>query len=139
MIYELIGEDWDVICGQSWHVTCNAMGMRRSEMPISTRTFDFLSWLLPVTNNFPRAQRHTFTRQLLDTAFELREHIETANYRSGEERLETLNVAYESLEKVGLYLRLAMRWGWLSDGQYQHVDRMVAEIGRLLGGWQKVT
>jgi hypothetical protein len=29
------------------------------EMVIFTRTFDFLTWLLPVTNNFPRAHRHT--------------------------------------------------------------------------------
>ena len=34
---------------------------------------------------------------------------------------------------------LAARWGWLSDGQYAHVAAMVSEIGRLLGGWQKVT
>ena len=33
--------------------------MSQSEMAIFTRTFDFLSWLLPVTNNFPRAHRHT--------------------------------------------------------------------------------
>ena len=33
--------------------------MNRKEMPIFTRTFDFLSWLLPASNNFPRAQRHT--------------------------------------------------------------------------------
>jgi hypothetical protein len=31
------------------------------EMVIFTRTFDFISWLLPATNNFPRAHRHTFT------------------------------------------------------------------------------
>lgn len=28
-------------------------------------------------------------------------------------------------------------WRWLSDGQYRHVSAMVAEIGRLLGGWLK--
>ncbi|NIU56801.1 MAG: diversity-generating retroelement protein bAvd family protein, partial [Phycisphaerae bacterium] len=35
------------------------------------------------------------------------------------------------------YLRLAVRWNWLSGGQYQHVAAIVAEIGRLLGGWIK--
>jgi hypothetical protein len=34
-------------------------------------------------------------------------------------------------------LRLAHRWRWLNDGQYEHVSRLVAEIGRLLGGWLK--
>ncbi len=43
--------------------------MARQEMPIFTRTFDFLTWLLPATNGFPRAHRHTFTRRLLDAAF----------------------------------------------------------------------
>ena len=39
-------------------------------MPIFARTFDFLSWLLPATNNFPRAHRHTVTQRLLNAAFD---------------------------------------------------------------------
>ncbi len=53
------------------------------EMVIFTRTFDFLTWLLPVTNNFPRAHRHTATQRLLDAAFDLRERLEEANLRRG--------------------------------------------------------
>jgi len=60
--------------------------MSRTEMPIFTRTFDFLSWLLPATNNFPRAHRHTATRRLLDAAFDLREQLEKANLRRGTAR-----------------------------------------------------
>ena len=48
------------------------------ETPIFTRTYDFLTWLLPATNNFPRVHRHTFTRRLLDAAFDLRERLEEA-------------------------------------------------------------
>ena len=113
--------------------------MPQSEMPIFTRTFDFLTWLLPATNHFPRAHRFTFTQRLLAAAFDLREQLEAANYRMGKERLAQLKAADEALDRVRLYLRLAARWGWLSPGQYQHVAAMVAEIGRLLGGWKKVT
>jgi four helix bundle protein len=113
--------------------------MTRQEMVIFTRTFDFLTWLLPATNNFPRAHRHTFTRRLLDAAFDLRERLEEANHRRGQARLERLERADEALEQVRVYLRLAVRWGWLSGGQYRHVAEMVTEIGRLLGGWQKTT
>ncbi len=105
------------------------------EMVIFTRTFDFLSWLLPRTNDFPRAHRHTFTRRLLDAAFDLQEHLEVANLRRGDERMAQLRLADEALAKVRVYLRLAVRWEWLSGGQYRHVAGMVAEIGRLLGGW----
>ncbi len=87
--------------------------MAPKDMPIFTRTFDFLSWLLPVSNNFPRAHRLTFTKRLLDAAFELREQLEAANIRRGQARKERLRVADESLAKVRLYLRLAQRWQWL--------------------------
>jgi|GEM_PF-3250877 len=38
-------------------------------MVIFTRTFDFLTWLLPVSNRFPTAHRHTFTRRLLKVGY----------------------------------------------------------------------
>jgi four helix bundle protein len=113
--------------------------MPREEMVIFTRTFDLLTWLLPVTNNFPRAHRHTFTQRLLDAAFDLRERLEEANHRRGAERVRRLELADEALEKVRLYVRLAARWEWLTKGQYQHVAAMLTEIGKLLGGWRKVS
>ena len=113
--------------------------MIKAEMPIFTRTFDFLTWLLPATNHFPRAHRHTFTQRLLAAAFDLREQLEAANHHLGSERLEYLADADQSLDRVRLYLRLAVKWSWLSAGQYQHAANMVVEIGRLLGGWKKVT
>ena len=109
------------------------------ETPIFTRTFDFLTWLLPMTNHFPRVHRHTFTQRLLDAAFDLRERLEEANLRKGPQRVEKLRVADDALARVRVYFRLAARWEWLSPGQYQHGAVMLAEIGRLLGGWQKVS
>lgn len=111
--------------------------MAPKEMVIFTRTFDFLDWLLPRTNDFPRAHRHSFTRRLLDAAFDLRERLEEAALRKGAARRQRLALADEALAKVRMYLRLAARWGWLSSGQYQHAAEMVSEIGRLLGGWMK--
>jgi four helix bundle protein len=107
------------------------------EMIIFTRTYDFLTWLVPMTNNFPRAQRNTFTRRLLDAAFDLQERLEEANHRRDRARLERLDRADEALDRVRIYLRLAVKWGWLTGGQYQHVAKMLTEIGRLLGGWRK--
>lgn len=113
--------------------------MPRSEMPIFTRTFDLLRWLVPATNGFPRNHRFTVTQRLLNAALDLSERLEEANVRRGTERRERLARADEALGKLRYYLRLSYRWGWLSDGQYEHVAQMVDEIGRLLGGWQKAT
>lgn len=62
--------------------------MAHENMVVLTRSFDFLDWLVPITNHFSRAQRHTFTRRLLDVAFDLREWLEEANHRKGRARLE---------------------------------------------------
>ena len=80
--------------------------MSTAETPIFTRTFDFLTLLLPVTNNFPRAHRHTVTHRLLSAAFDVREHLEGANHRSGRDRLREVHAADEALDRVRLYLRL---------------------------------
>jgi len=109
------------------------------EMPIFTRTYDLLTWLVPVTNHFPRAHRHTVTQRLLDAAFDLRERLEEANLRQGRSRMGRLALADDALARLRVYLRLASRWDWLSTAQYGHVASMVSEIGRLLGGWRRIT
>ncbi len=62
-----------------------------------------------------------------------------ANNARGRQRANLLVAADAELDKVRFYLRLAFDWRWLTPGQYEHAGRMVAELGRLLGGWQKTT
>jgi hypothetical protein len=107
------------------------------QMPLFTRTFDFLAWLMPVTNRFPRSQRFLVTKRLLDAGLDFEEAVVCANHQRGAKRLRTLARADELLDRVRLYLRLAERWQWLDGGQYHHAAAMVSEMGRLLGGWKQ--
>ena len=90
------------------------------ETPIFARTYDLLAWLLPITNHFPRAHRHTFTHRLLSAAFDLRERLEEAHLRARGARLDRLALADDALARLRVYVRLAWRWEWLTAGQYQH-------------------
>jgi four helix bundle protein len=107
------------------------------KMVIFTRTYDFLSWLLPVTEKFPRSQRFVITQRLQGAALDFQELIIEANALRGAKRAEKLHTADAELRKARLYLRLCERWQWITPGQYRHVSEMVAEIGKLLGGWLK--
>jgi four helix bundle protein len=109
------------------------------EMVIFTRTFDFVSWLIPRTLDFPRSQRFVVTKRLQDAALDFYERILEANGCQTQARLDNLRQADVALDKVRHYLRLASRWGWISAGQYRHAAKMVAELGRLLGGWIRQT
>ena len=109
------------------------------ESPIFTRTFHFLLWLIPQTEHFPKPFRSTVTQRLLDAALDFQETLLEADALRGRARSDHLWRADGLLNKVRTYLRTAHRLTWLSQGQYEHVSRMVAEIGRLLGGWIKAT
>ena len=87
--------------------------------------------------NFPKSQRFIITSRLQSAALNFQESILEANAKRGAQRAEKLRVADAELLKVRLYLRLCERWKWITPGQYQHASKMVAEMGRLLGGWQK--
>lgn len=109
------------------------------EMVVFTRCFDLLAWLMPKAEAFPRAHRFTVTQRLMNAALDLQEALFEAQNQREAARLAALRSADNALARLRLYLRLAHQWHWLSATQYEHVSRMVAEIGRLVGGWLKQT
>ncbi len=109
------------------------------ELVIFTQTYDLLTWLLPQCERFPKNQRFVVTQRLQAAALDFQEAIFEANARSGSRRLEHLQAADAHLNKLRLYLRLSRQWNWLSSGQYEHASRLVASVGKLLGGWIKQT
>lgn len=109
------------------------------ELVIFTQTYDLLTWLLPHCERFPKNQRFVVTQRLQAAALDFQEAIFEANARSGGQRLQHLQAADAQLNKLRLYLRLARQWDWLGSGQYEHASRIVAGIGRLLGGWIRQT
>ena len=108
-------------------------------MVIFTQTYDLLTWLLPHCEGFPKAQRFGVTQRLQDALLDFQEALFEANAQAGELRMQHLQAADADLNKLRLYLRLAQRWEWLNSGQYEHVSRRVADIGKLLGGWIRQT
>ena len=108
-------------------------------MVIFTRTYDLLVWLMERSERFPKSQRFVTTKRLQDAVLDFQEALFLANAYEGRTRLNHLQAADAHLNKLRLYLRLAHQWGWLKVGQYEHVSRMVADVGRLLGGWLRQT
>jgi 23S rRNA-intervening sequence protein len=109
------------------------------DLVILTQTYDLLTWLLPQCERFPKSQRFVITQRLQAAALDFQEALFDANAHGGARRLEHLHAADAHLNKLRLYLRLSRQWDWLSSGQYEHASRMVASVGRLLGGWIRQT
>lgn len=75
----------------------------------------------------------------MNSAMDLQDAVIAAECSRGESRLLALQRADTHLARLRAYLRLIHRWSWLSDGQYEHISKLVLEIGKLLGGWIKAS
>src|SRR3989304_1055793 len=105
------------------------------ESPIFTRTYDLVRWLIPATVKFPRQQRFVLAEAVQRTVLNLQEQlIEAAHQAQPRPALQQADI---TLTKLRFYLRLCRDLELFSTGQYEHVARMVNEVGRLLGGWLK--
>jgi len=107
------------------------------ESPIFARTYDLLLWLIPQTLKFPREHRFTMAQRVQDVALDFQERIIEAGLSDDQRQDDYLARADVDLTKLRLYLRLCKDLQLLSLGQYEHVSRMLVEIGKLLGGWRK--
>jgi hypothetical protein len=105
------------------------------ESPIFTRTYGLLRWLIPMTVKFPRQHRFVLANAVQKTALRFQERLIEAGRAA--DRLPRLRQADTDLTKLRLYLRLCRDLELMSPGQYEHVARMVSEVGRLLRGWIK--
>lgn len=105
------------------------------QSPIFTRTYDLVRWLLPVTVKFPRQQRFVLAEAVQRTVLRFQEQIIEAAHTDAPHPV--LKQADVTLTTLRMYLRLCRDLELLAFGQYEHVARMVNEVGRLLGGWMK--
>jgi hypothetical protein len=105
------------------------------ESPIFARTYDLVKWLIPLTVKFPRHQRFVLATAIQQAALGLQERlIEAVRLPDAESCLRAADV---ELDKLRFYLRLSYDLGYINLGQQRHGGQMVAEVGRLLGAWQK--
>ncbi len=108
------------------------------ESPIFARTYDLLLWLIPQTLKFPREQRFVLAKRVQDTVLDFHENLLEAGLSKGTARAEWLVRSDIALAKLRVYLRLCRELRLFSMAQYEHVIRMVSEVGRLLNGWRRV-
>lgn len=106
------------------------------ESPLFARLHDLLQWLLQHAVKFPRNQRFLLAQRVVQQAFALEDALVAAS-TCGHLITEKLAEADAALVGLRRTLLLCHELGHLSPGQYRHVSQLVAEVGRLLGGWKK--
>jgi four helix bundle protein len=99
------------------------------------KVYDFVLWLLPKVENFPRAHKFTVGERLTAAGLDLMTTIvETAYSREKDDLLQQANRRVNSTRYL---LRLAKDLKLMSIDSYGFSVEKLDEIGRMVGGWRK--
>lgn len=105
------------------------------ELPIFTHWLQFLEWLLPVTERFPKRVRFTVSDRMDNLALDIALDLVEARY--SRDKLPILYRINLRLEKLRVLLRLCHRLQYLPHAGYEHAAKAVNTVGKEVGGWIK--
>jgi hypothetical protein len=108
---------------------------KTNEMLIFTKWVDFLEWLLPALDKFPKKVRFTFTQRIENLALDIVEDLVEARYTTNRKAI--LKRANLRLEKLRVLTRISQKMRYLSNESYRYGAKSIDEVGRMLGGWMK--
>ena len=105
------------------------------DLPVFVRWMEFLRWMLPTTEKFPKKVRFTFSNRIDNLALDVVEDLVEARYsRRKAERLKAINM---TLERLRVLLRICHELHYLPHESYEFAMRSLDEVGRMVGGWVK--
>lgn len=108
-----------------------------NESPLFVRTYDFLLWLIPQVQKFPRSYRFTLSERIQRLALSFQDSLIAAGKSIGSSRRDNLQQADIQLEQLRVWLRFSRDTDLLTVRQYEHSIRQLKEVGNLLGAWLK--
>ena len=97
--------------------------------------YQFILWLVPTLERFPRSQKFLLGDRIQNTALDVLESLIEATYTR--QRSRYLSQANLGLEKLRFLLRLAWELHYLNRRRYEHAARTIDEVGRRVGAWRK--
>lgn len=99
------------------------------------KAYDFVLWLLPKAESFPRAWRFSVGERLVGHGLDLLLVLVEAAYTTGKAAL--LQQANGKVNGLRYLLRIAKDLRLLTVDSYSFAAERLEEIGRMVGGWQK--
>ena len=108
---------------------------KSEELIIFVKWLEFLKWLLPTLEKFPKKSRFTITSRIENLALDIVELLIEAKYQKEKKHLLERTNLY--LEKMRVLFRISHDMKLISTKAYNFSSKRINEVGILLGGWLK--
>jgi hypothetical protein len=106
-----------------------------SDLPIIQKTYDLITWYVPILNRLPRNHKFMLGDRIINGLYDLLENLIQARYeRNKLHRLESLN---SKLDILRHQTRLLLDFELMADKRYEYASGLLNSIGTDLGSWIK--
>jgi 23S rRNA-intervening sequence protein len=106
-----------------------------TELPIIQKTYDLIKWYIPYLNKLPREHKFALGDRITKGLYELLEGLIRVRFmKTKREQLQAMNT---ELDVLRYQTRLLYDFRVLPTRQYEHVSKLINEIGAELGAWIK--
>ena len=103
--------------------------------PALEAMYQFLLWLLPTVEKYPRAKKFTLGDRIENAALNVLDALITATFtRTRDQSLADANLG---LDRLRFLMRLSQELRLIDLKKYEHAAREIDGVGRLIGGWTK--
>ena len=103
--------------------------------PVLEQTYQFILWLIPTIEKFPRSQKFLLGDRIQSTALDVLEGLIEATYTRNRGKL--LGRVNLEIERLRFLFRLSTDLKFLDKRRYEFAVRHLDDIGRQVGGWRK--
>jgi four helix bundle protein len=106
-----------------------------TELLIYDKSYNFAKWFFPVIERFPKHEKFALGSAMKNCIIKIQGLIIRAN--KTQYKLKILHEIDVRIEEMKFYIRFSHDRKYLSKKGYEYSSKLLAEIGRLLGGWIK--
>ena len=107
------------------------------DIPIFHLTYSLYKLIDKYRVHIPKAKRYTLWLKTENTALNVLKGIIATSHQSGEKRLETLHQISVELDMLKIFIRLSLETKCLDSKRYLEIQKVLQEIGQMLGGWME--
>ncbi len=107
------------------------------EENIINKTYDFLLYLIPQIEKFPRSQKFLIADRIETNILDILNHLIRAYYSKKNSKVTELTETNIRLEQLRFLFRLCHDMKLISHKKFGILSEKLNEIGKMCGGWLK--
>jgi len=108
-----------------------------AHLPVYVKTYDFAKYTYILVRQFRREYKFTLGTELQGIIWQVLDAIIQANSLAGADKRKGICKISLLFDRFKIRLRFAYEIGLVTDRKFAFAQRMMEEIGRMIGGWQK--